>query len=190
MPQSSYWEHKEGILVNALFTFPYFSKVCFSFQCNIPPFYILLFSYYSCLIKDSSVQVCCQQMVWMIFFAMIINRVMTIRIHIQTLNWELINKSRLKFPSGLISVLNQNGFSDLVLGLLNAWKGVYSEITVQASLCEKQCMDTTTNQGAAASQVALLTPQSGVQGGTPLPVCHNPFLLFLGNWRQLESHNG
>lgn len=134
MPQSSYWEHKEGILVNALFTFPYFSKVCFSFQCNIPPFYILLFSYYSCLIKDSSVHVCCQQMVWMIFFAMIINRVMTIRIHIQTLNWELINKPRLKFPSGLISVLNQNGFSDLVLGLLNAWKGVYSEITVQASL--------------------------------------------------------
>lgn len=137
MPQSSYWEHKEGILVNALFTFPYFSKFAFLFNVILP----LLHSCFLLFMLDkepSSVQVCCQQMVWMIFFAMIINRVMTIRIHIQTLNWELINKPRLKFPSGLISVLNQNGFSDLVLGLLNAWKGVYSEITVQASLCEKR----------------------------------------------------
>ena len=164
--------------------FHIFSKVCFSFQCNIPPFYVLLFFLLFTLDKRS-VQVWCQQMVWMIFFVMIINHMMTIRIHIQTLNWQLINKHRLKIPSGLTSVLNQNGFSDLVLGLLNGWKGVYSEITMQASLCEKQCMDNNTNQGAAVSQISLLTPQSGVQRCTPVLVCHNPFLLVMGNWREL-----
>lgn len=169
--------------------FHIFQKFAFLFNVIFLPFMFSCFSYYSCLIKDHF-RCVGQQMVWMIFFVMIINHMMTIRIHIQTLNWELINKHRFKIPSGLISVLNQNGVSDLMLGLLNVWKGIYSEIIMQASLCKKQCMDNNTDQSAAASQIDLsssflMTSQSGVQRCMPILVCHNPCLLFMGDWRKL-----
>lgn len=83
-------------------------------------------------------------------------------------------------------VLNQTGSLTLQLGLLNMWKGIYSEITMQASLCEKQCMDINTNQCATVSQIRLysfilLTSQSGIQRPIPILVCHDPF-LFVDFW--------
>lgn len=151
--------------------FHIFQKFTFLFNAIFLPFMFSCFLYYSCLIKDHF-RCVGQQMVWMIFFVMIINHMMTIRIHNQALNWELINKHRFKIPSGIMSVLNQNGVSDLTLGLLNVWKGIYSEIIMQASFCKKQCMDNTTDQSAAASQMIsssfLPTSQSAVQRCIPI----------------------